>query len=648
MSAIWGVIDKKKEVSQETVDKLKESMREFKLDRYDYKALENVCFACGHQYITKDAKKDVSPYYDEADKVWFTADCYLYNRKELIDCLINSEKAFMREALEQSGDAWLAYLAYKCYGETFVERLNGSFAVVIYRMRDNKLLMYADHLARRYLAYYNDGQTVCFASVYQPILALIGNRISLCDEWLCAAYTDCSADTVKLRRLTVYDKVFQVEPGHYVKLDMATDEVENICYFNPVLNRKKLPKMSDNEYKELFIKTFSRTIESMLRSEAETGIMLSGGLDSSAVAAFAAIVLDKYNKKLFSYTAVPAEGFDYENSRFCIENEKDMVLEHGKMYTNIVSRFISSDEVNCFTRLEDYVQLYKEPVKPALNMPNIEGMFQAAAEDGCRILLSGQNGNATISYGNILTLIYQNCLHGRLCSVYREAKAFCRFRGVSKKKLLSVFFNAVKEKHFERFSFGDDCFLKASYIKKYKLTGIAKRIQKERGNGFLDSQKQHLNFCFMPQVFQHMGFYDTYAGLKYGILSLDPTLTTDVIELCMSMPMECFVKNGKERRAVRDYMKGYVPDRILDNHVGRGVQAADFAYRVNRDWNKIREEVFEIIKEQKLLKYFDKEKLQQLLDEAENKEYSMDKDIVARLAVISSLGYFLKNFNESI
>lgn len=646
MSAIWGVIDKKKPVLQETVDKLQESMQKFKIDRYDYKALGNVYFACGHQYITKEAEKDVSPYYDEADKVWFVADCYLYNREELIDCLINSEKAFMREVLEQSGDAWLAYLAYKCYGESFAEKLNGSFAVVIYRMTDNKLFMYADHLARRYLAYYNDEQAVCFASVYQPVLAFLGNRISLCDEWLCAAYTDCSADTVKLRRLTVYDKVFQVEPGHYVKIDMVTGRVENVCYFNPVLKRKKLPKMSDNEYKELFINTFSRSVESLLRSKEETGIMLSGGLDSSAVAAFAATVLDSHNKKLFSYTAVPAEDFDYENNKFCIENEKDMVLEHRKLHPNIISRFVSRDDINCFTRLEAYVQLYKAPVKPALNMPNIEGMLQAAAEDGCRILLSGQNGNATISYGNILTFIYQNCLRGRFCSVYKEAKAFCRFRGVSKKKLLSVFLNAVKEKHFERFTFGDDCFLKASYIKKYKLTSVAKKIQKERGSGFLDSGKQRLNFCFMPQVFQHMGFYDTYSSLEYGMLSLDPTLTKDVIELCMSMPLECFVKNGKERRAVRDYMKGYVPDRILDNHFGRGVQAADFAHRVNRDWNKIREEVFGIIKEQKLLEYLDKEKVLMLVDEAENKEYSMDKVVVAKLAVIASLGYFLKNFNE--
>ncbi len=646
MSAIWGVIDKNQAVLTETVERMRQSMQEFKIDRYESIIRDNIYFACGHQQITPESGTDVSPIYDEDSKIWFTADCYLYNRAELIDEILGAYKLAGREILEPLGDAMLSYKAYECFGERFVEKLKGTFSIVIYRETEETVLMYADHLARRYLAYHNDESAVCFASVYQPILTLLDNNVRINREWLCTAYSDCTADTVKLPRVTIYENVFQVEPGHYVKINIATNRIENICYYNPTKKIKSLPKMSDNEYKKLFIDTFNKTVESMLRSAGETGIMLSGGLDSSAVAAFAAIKLDKADKKLYSYTSVPAGDFQYENTKFFIENETDMVLEHSKMHPNIISRFIEADTDNCFTNTKEYVQMYRAPVKPILNMPSIVGMLKAAEADGCKVILSGQNGNATISYGNILTFIYQKCLGGHFLSVYREAKAFCRFRGAAKKKVLSVFLNAVKEKHFTKFSLGTDCFLKEKDIEKYKIKKVIKRNDNKQGTGFIDSKKQHINFCFMPLVFQHMGFFDTYSDLKYGMISLDPTLTTDVIELCMSMPMECFVKGGKERRAVRDYMKGYVPDRILDNHLGRGMQAADFAYRVNRDWDKVREDVLGIINDVALKEYFDESKINELISEAKEKEHNMDKGVVAKLAVVSSLGHFLKQYSE--
>ena len=146
----------------------------------------------------------------------------------------------------------------------------------------------------------------------------------------------------------------------------------------------------------------------------------------------------------------------------------------------------------------------------------------------------------------------------------------------------------------------------------------------------------------MPLVYQHMGFYDTYNSLLYGILSLDPTLTKDMIELCMALPVDCNVRNGKERRTVRDYMKGLVPDSILDNHEGRGVQGADYAHRVNRDWDELKEEVFSIINDPALREYLEDDKLREFVDKVKGKEQAMDKYVVAKLAVLTSLGYFLK------
>ena len=212
---------------------------------------------------------------------------------------------------------------------------------------------------------------------------------------------------------------------------------------------------------------------------------------------------------------------------------------------------------------------------------------------------------------------------------------------ISKKHFIKLFLRTWKEERYQKYTPAEDCFLKQEDIVAYDLISLERTILKHRGNGSMDTEKQRDNFCFMPLVYQHMGFYDTYGSLRYGILSVDPTLTKEMLELCLSMPIDCFVKNGKERRAVRDYMKGYVPDSILDNYAGRGVQAADFAFRVNRDFNSVREDIYSLLENPKLLEYLDKDKLQNLRNRLRHNEGNLDKSLVAEVAVIASLSAFL-------
>lgn len=642
MAAIWGVVSRERQLTKEEVGRMRESMQEFQIDRYDSLLREKVYFACGHQYFTREAEGDISPYYREETHTYFTADCYLYNRSQLIQELMAEEKERTVADYECCGDATLAYLAYQRWGERFAERLRGSFAVAVYEQSAGRVLLYADHLAQRYLSYYSDGEEICFATVYQPLLAFLGKeKTTLSREWIAAAYTDCTADTFRLPGRTVYEKIFHVEPGQYVRIDVATGRVEKCTYWNPLRDAPKLPRMTDEEVKSLFLATFEGAVKSLLRSAGETGIMLSGGLDSSSVAAFAAQNLEKEKKSLYAYTAVPVENYEYRNNRFYIENERELVLAQQKLHPNLIPHFVNVQECNCFTRLQHYAECYREPVKPALNMINVEGLTKAAAEDGCKILLSGQNGNATISYGSILAYLYQKVTSGHWLAAYKEAKAFCRLRRVGRKKLLQVFVQNWREEYLEKISFGSDCLVREEDIRRYRLLQLGKQIRAERGTGGPDSGRRRRGFCFMPLVFQHMGFYGTYSSLQYGVLSLDPTLTKEMIELCAELPIDCYVKGGRERRMVRDYMKGYVPDIILENHTGRGIQGADYAYRVNRDWDKVKDDVYDILSSPALGEYLDRDKLQALVEEAKANEYHMDKGLVARLAVISSLGYFV-------
>ena len=92
-----------------------------------------------------------------------------------------------------------------------------------------------------------------------------------------------------------------------------------------------------------------------------------------------------------------------------------------------------------------------------------------------------------------------------------------------------------------------------------------------------------------------------------------------------------------------DYFKGYIPNEILDNHTARGSQGADFNFRVNRDWDKIKNQVLEILNEPLLLEYLDKKKIDDLIHTISQNEYNLDKTMVAEATVIGALGYFLRH-----
>ena len=639
MSAIWGVIDRENHITDDIISRMQDSMKEFKIDSYRKVIHDSVYFACGRQFFTKESVRDDIPLYDDKAGVFFTADCVLINREEL---LVKLAGAYDRNELDACGDGQLSYKAYLLWGEGFVENLRGSFSFAIYDTVNKVMLLYADHFARRYLAYHINDRRVCFATVYQPILSIFDkSQKKLNREWIASAYSDCTADTIKLHGATVYENIYHVEPGQYIRISIADRRVEKRTYWNPLHNIQKVRLGSDEDYRGLFLSTLRNAVNSLVRTDGEVGIMLSGGLDSSSVAAFAAIRLAEEGRRLNSYTAVPADDYHFTNTPLAIENEKEYVCAQQKMYPNIYPQFVNANGINCFTKMELHAACYLEPVKPVLNLVNNHEMMEKAAADGCKLMLSGQNGNATISYGSIMTYVYRKLVSLHWKQAYQGIMDFCGMHHVSKKRFLKVFLQTFRDEKVMKYKLGEDCFLKQSDIDKYHVEKQERKIMRSRGTGTMDSRRQREGFGFMPLVYQHMGFYDTYDSLRYGILSVDPTLTKEMVELCLGMPIDCFVHKGKERRAIRDYMKGYVPDSILDNYAGRGVQAADYAFRVNRDWDVIRDDVNRLLNNSELLEYVDKNKLQRLLDEINANEYHLDKTVVAEAAVISSLSAFL-------
>ena len=168
--------------------------------------------------------------------------------------------------------------------------------------------------------------------------------------------------------------------------------------------------------------------------------------------------------------------------------------------------------------------------------------------------------------------------------------------------------------------------MKKELLQKYQIHSVVNQLVKKSGGSMIDTQIQMRNFQFDRINLAQLGWYDTKFSLLYGILVRDPTKDKRMIELCMNLPVECYVHNGVERRLVREYMRGIVPDTILNQVRRRGVQSADYVERVMRNWDKIGKDVLEKLSLQALFLYLDKDRVDALIRKLERLDEIPDEE----------------------
>lgn len=642
MAAIWGIIKKSTNTInsiniEDLFKKMSASMSVFPFDRIDNAVCNTGFFACGHQYYSNEDFADISPVCDEKTHLVFCSDCFLYNRESLI-------KELNDTSLLNKGDSQIAYKAFIKWGYSFVEKLRGNFSFAIYDENHTSLHLFSDHFSKQYMAYSNQADYVCFSTTYKPILACIGNKTKINREFIVNSYRSVSPANFYKEGLTPFEKVYHLDYATHITINLTTGEEKKERYWNPLKNKKKLKYKSDEEYKTAFKSLFEKLTRSLLRSKDETGIMLSGGLDSSAVASFAAPILKERGKKLYSYTSVPSTGYvEKIHNPDLIIDETYLVEQQKEYYDNLVPHYIKGDDDSCISNIEAFQKLYNIPDKAPFNLINIVNMIKAAKKDNCSVVLSGENGNSTISYGYLHDYVSLNITKGHFIKACKEVSYTCKHYRISRKKYLKFTLKSIYEYLFKNPEDYENL-LKEEDKKKYGLEHPAREAKHRLGTSSFASHRQRNNFLIMPNSFIQRGFYYTHWGLQLHFIELDPTMTVEMVEFCLSLPTDCFVHHGIERRLVRDYLKDQMPVIISDMKKPRGVQAVDIHYRVNREIDKYKDKILNNLDEPLLKDYLDNEKLDTLTKELKDaiNAHNLDKGQTVDLTLIINLAEFLR------
>ena len=220
-------------------------------------------------------------------------------------------------------------------GDAGLARLNGMFALCIWDERDHSLLLARDRFGAKPLYVYEDGETIAFASELRALLALPGLDLTL-DP---VGFQDLLSYRHTLAPHTFFRRIRRLPAGHVLRWRDGRSQIRP--YVEIVPQEPAMPR-PEADYLEELDALLGKSVRSQLMGEVPVGVLLSGGLDSSAIAAglhqagarLAAYSIGFPEVNEFAYSREVARRFDLDYVEVTLtqdELRRDMMEVIGRM-----------------------------------------------------------------------------------------------------------------------------------------------------------------------------------------------------------------------------------------------------------------------------------------------------------------------------
>ena len=260
------------------------------------------------------------PMPNEASDVWIVFNGEIFNHADL------------RPDLERAGhqyrsrsDTETVIHAYEQYGAECVTRLRGMFAFAIWNERTQTLFCARDRLGIKPLYYFWDGSLFAFASEIKALLAHPAISASFNEQCLAEylAFGYLSSEE------TMFRNIRKLMPGHTLTLCLTDRDVRPDIRSYWDVTRAPIEEKSENEWIAECRQRLEEAVRTRLMADVPLGVFLSGGVDSSAIAALVKrMTTEKVKTFSVGYAEAPYSelGFARETARAIGTEHRDVVI----------------------------------------------------------------------------------------------------------------------------------------------------------------------------------------------------------------------------------------------------------------------------------------------------------------------------------
>ncbi|HSR95403.1 MAG TPA: asparagine synthase-related protein, partial [Solirubrobacterales bacterium] len=267
----------------------------------------------------------------------------------------------------------LLALAYERWGEEMIGRLRGNFALAVHDVPRRRLLLACDQLGARSLFFHSNGSRLRFATELADLIERLPTRPPPEDT----ALVHWLASTGTPEGRTLYRGVGKLDGGRLLRFDRGGVDVRR--YWSPSF--EGCADYSSDTATEATREALAAAVRRHLPGGDRCGVLLSGGLDSTSVAALARRQAPAHPPR--AYSAVFPEHPSIDESSLIDEATASLGLEGSRVEVRGGSMVRGALE---------YMQRWEVPL-PAPNHFLWQPLLERAADEGTSVILDGEGGD---------------------------------------------------------------------------------------------------------------------------------------------------------------------------------------------------------------------------------------------------------------
>jgi asparagine synthase (glutamine-hydrolysing) len=577
MCGISGIISRKNEaVSDSLLQKMNDAVAHRGPDGEGF--YKGASFGFGHRRLSIiDLSENGSQpmFYGKGLVIIFNGE--IYNYIELREELLAKGYAF-----STNSDTEVILAAYRCWGENCVQRFNGMWAIAIYDEITQTIFCSRDRFGVKPFYYTATEDFFVFGSEIKQLIpfqqqAKLNVKVAL--DYLIAGLEEHTDETF-------FEGIVKLTPGHNLIYHLGTHEYR-ISRFYELIFSAAINKLEKEQAIKLYRDGLSRSIALRLRSDVKVGTCLSGGLDSSSVAALAA----------GQFTAASGMKFTAIHARSS-EKETDESHLAGEVadFCNLDLHILEPDTEDFFENLDEVIYTQEEPFgSPSVFMQYM--VLKKARELGCIVMLDGQGGDETL-------LGYEKYYPAYLVSLggikkWRGFMSSARNSKLSRKQVIQYFFYFTRYKIRLRHLKKRNRHFKPSVLNSYQSDTL-----KDLASTYLSMDKLQQLEISRTQL-PHLLKYEDKNSMRNSVETRLPFLDYLLVETALSMNNEFKIKDGWTKYVLREGIEKDLPPSITwrKNKLGFNAPEKTWLDKMNTEL------VSEIQNSQALSVFIDKNRL---------------------------------------
>jgi len=519
--------------------------------------------------IIDTSERGLQPMVDRTGSVALVFNGELYNFRDL------------RRELEARGctfdsgtDTEVFLAAYLAWGDGCLDRAKGMFGFALWDGRTGRLLIARDRFGIKPLYYTRIGDRVAFASEIKALLEA---------PWLPRiAHDDAVAEFLvhgncDFADRTVLRGVQSLPPGHKLVVDLGRRDVAVSRYYALRVDPDR--HVPDTEKLEQLRDLLERSVRDHLVSDVPVGSCLSGGIDSSSVVGLMGKILREQPDA--------ATSLGGRIHTFTSSYDDDPSVDERR-YALPVAGAVDAETHLVFPTPQDFVEQFPK-MTYHFDMPFGTLSFyaqwcvmRAAKEAGMTVMLDGQGGDEVFGgygkfrYGYLASLLRS----GRVATLAREAAAMVR---QGDRYLLDIRNGYRYLPSSVRRRLGVDSLLARSLRPGMAVASAAtsnpatRWWANARRNGAGDLsvvqrlQMDDITLDTLPQLLR----YEDRSSMAFSIEARVPFLDHEVVEFGLSLPDHLKISGGWSKYALRQSLRGVLPDLVRTRKTKLGFAAPD-------------------------------------------------------------------------